>query len=88
MANRVGPASSLSLITFMLCCFVSGPAWSGNHEEDKTPADVAETNIEHSEEIMDETYEASRAAGEGPIQAAGDAYNAVLDENIKKADDE
>jgi hypothetical protein len=37
---------------------------------------------------MEETYEEARAAGEGPIQAAGDAYNAVLDENIKKADDE
>ena len=88
MASRMGPVSFLSLITFLMGCLVSGPALSGNHEEDKTPADVAETNIENSEEIMEETYEASRAAGEGPIQAAGAAYNAVLDENIKKADEE
>lgn len=88
MASRVGPLSRMSLITFLACCLASGPAWAGHHEEDETPADVAETNIEQSEEIMEETYEEARAAGEGPIQAAGDAYNAVLDENIKKADDE
>ena len=88
MASRVGFVSSLSLIAFLMCCLVSGPALSGHHEEDETPADVAETNIDHSEEIMEETYEEARAAGEGPIAASGDAYNAVLDENLKKAGDE
>ena len=88
MRSRMGPLCSLLLITAFTLGLAAAPAWSGHHEEDKTPADVAETNIDDSEEIMEKTYEEARAAGEGPIEASGDAYNAVLDENIKKADDE
>ena len=43
-------------------------------------AETAAANVERSAETMKETYDEKRAAGEGRVQAAGDAYNEVLEE--------
>ena len=51
-------------------------------------ADEAAANIENANELMEETYKKSREEGEGRVEAAGDAYNALLDENLKKAGDD
>jgi len=47
--------------------------------------EVLEKNVEASSEMMKKTYEEKRAEGEGRIEAAGDSYNAVIDEGRKKA---
>ena len=60
-------------------------ACSDTNGQDPTLADEAAANIENANELMEETYKKSRAEGEGRIEAAGDAYNALLDENLKKA---
>ena len=44
-----------------------------------------EKNVEHSVELNRETYEEKRAAGEEPIEAAGEAYEAVIEEGREKA---
>jgi len=40
---------------------------------------TAAGNVEHSDKIMADTYDEERKQGEGAVEAAGDAYNAVLD---------
>jgi uncharacterized membrane-anchored protein YhcB (DUF1043 family) len=44
-----------------------------------------EANVEQSLETEKETYEKKRAEGEGVVEAAGDAYEAVLEEGTAKA---
>ncbi len=66
---------------------LSLPALAGHHEEDKTPADVIGENVEKSQEIMDKTYREDRAEGEGVVEAAGNAYQAVLEAGREKSDD-
>jgi len=46
-----------------------------------------EGNVERSVEVGKETYEGDRDQGEGVVESAGDAYNAVLDETRKKDED-
>ena len=36
-------------------------------------------NVERSEKIMADSYDEERKQGEGRVEAAGDAYNEVLD---------
>jgi membrane-bound ClpP family serine protease len=52
-------------------------------------ADEVVENIERSQNSMDETYEQDRAAGESVAEAAGDAYEAVLEipEEKKQAEE-
>ena len=40
---------------------------------------TAVRNVERSQKIMADTYDEKRKQGEGRIEAAGDAYNEVLD---------
>ena len=40
--------------------------------------DTARANVEESERTFQETYDAARKSGEGVVEAAGDAENAVL----------
>ena len=88
MLSRRGPLSSVVPIVFLVSGLAFAPACSDTSGQDPTLADKAAANIENADEIMEETYKKSRAEGEGRIEAAGDAYNAVLDENLKKAGDE
>jgi len=48
--------------------------------------DTLEQNLEQSKKTMEETYEAAREEGEGAVEAAGDAYNAVLEEGKEAAE--
>jgi hypothetical protein len=41
-------------------------------------ADTARANVEESTRTAEETYDAARKSGEGVVDAAGDAENAVL----------
>ena len=62
---------------------------AGGHlaHEVKAAAEEAEANVDHSEELMEETYDKDRAEGEGRVEAAGDAYEAVLEAGREKADE-
>jgi hypothetical protein len=42
-------------------------------------AEVLRGNVEHSAQVAGETYRAEREQGVGRIEAAGDAYEAVLE---------
>lgn len=48
-------------------------------------ANTLEGNVEQSKKVMEEGYDAARAKGQDAVEAAGDAYNDVLDEDEKKA---
>ena len=45
---------------------------------------VLEKNVEHSAHVAEDTYKAEREEGVGRVQAAGDAYEAVLEIPEKK----
>jgi len=47
-----------------------------------------EENVDRSNEILEETYDKARAEGEGAVEAAGDAYNAMLEEPEKEKEAE
>lgn len=49
-------------------------------------AEELEDNVEQSAETMKDTYDEARQQGEGAVEAAGDAYNKVLEEGAEKAD--
>jgi hypothetical protein len=51
----------------------------------KGAARQLEANVEQSLETEKETYEKKRAEGEGVVEAAGDAYEAVLEEGKANA---
>lgn len=55
--------------------------------EDTAAADAEqlEENVEDAAAITKATYDAERAAGEGRVEAAGDAYTAVVEQGRKKA---
>lgn len=42
-------------------------------------AETVQENVEHSADVLHETYETKREKGESPVRAAGQAYDAVLD---------
>lgn len=88
MPSRRGPVLSVFQIVLMVSGLAFVVACSPSNEEDSSLADKAAANIENANELMEETYEKSREEGEGRVEAAGDAYNALLDENLKKAGDE
>jgi hypothetical protein len=50
--------------------------------------ETLEANTERSAKIMKETYDEQRKAGEGAVTAAGDAYEAVLEEPIEREEAE
>lgn len=47
-------------------------------------AETTAANVERSAETMKETYDEKRAEGEGRVEAAGDAYNKVLEEGSEE----
>lgn len=71
-------------------------AGCGEHEQsekegraaEKTVEHAAETveqNVEHSAKVEGKTYETDRKEGTGPVESAGDAYEAVLEIPGEKA---
>jgi hypothetical protein len=54
----------------------------------RAAAETLEGNVERSARIMHDTYDADREAGEGRVDAAGDAYDAVLDEPLEEEEEE
>ena len=95
MQIRRAMTSGILALTLMV---VLGDVALADHHEQSDPSkvekveeaveaevEVLEKNVETSNEIMEKTYEEKRAEGEGRIEAAGDSYNAVIDEGRKKA---
>ncbi len=45
----------------------------------KDVAEKLEKNVENAAKVAEESYDSARKKGEGRLEAAGEAYNAVLD---------
>jgi hypothetical protein len=94
---KIRSATASGILALTLIIVVGGVALADHHEQGDTSkvesvdaaveaeAAVLEKNVETSNEIMKKTFEEKRAEGEGRIEAAGDSYNAVIDEGRKKA---
>ncbi len=50
----------------------------------KQAGSTLEGNLEDSAGVYEKAYEKARDAGDGVVDASGDAYNAVLDETDEK----
>ena len=69
--------ASLLAIALLGACSDSGEQRAASELEDAGRTAVG--NVERSEKIMADTYDEEREKGQGRVEAAGDAYNAVLD---------
>jgi hypothetical protein len=85
MPSRRGPVFRIFQSILAVCSLVFAFACSDTSGQGPSVAEEAAANIENANELMDEQYKKSRAEGEGRIEAAGDAYNALLDKNLEKA---
>ena len=89
MISRTRVSSLAAFAAVIALILVPATLQAGGHlaHEVKAAAEEAEGNVEHSEELMEETYDKAREEGEGRVEAAGDAYNAVLEAGREKADE-
>ncbi|MDG2333460.1 MAG: hypothetical protein P8Q97_04475 [Myxococcota bacterium] len=89
MANRTLVSAGTTLLTGLALMATPAPVLAGHHlaEEAEATADELEDNVEHSEELLEDTYDEKRKEGESVVEAAGDAYEAVLEAGREKADD-
>ena len=85
MPSRRSPLFRVFESTLAVCGLVFLFACSDTSGQGPSVAEEAAANIENANELMEEQYKKSRAEGEGRIEAVGDAYNALLDENLKEA---
>ena len=75
----IGTALMVFPLAFMLNAGLASSDGQGVVEEVEETADELAENVEHSEELAKKTYEADRKQGEGRVEAAGNAYEAVLE---------
>jgi hypothetical protein len=89
MKTRVRVSVAGALITGIALIFAPATLQAGHHlaGEAEAAGEEVEENVEHSEKLMEETYESEREAGTGSVEAAGDAYEAVLEAGREKADE-
>ncbi|MDE0886643.1 MAG: hypothetical protein OSB70_14040 [Myxococcota bacterium] len=89
MANRTFVSAGTTLLTSLALMATPGAVLAGHHlvDEAEATADELEDNVEHSEELLEDTYDEDRKEGEGTVEAAGNAYEAVLEAGREKADD-
>lgn len=89
MLNRISLKIATTLLTGLALILAPGLALAGHHlaNEAEAAAEEVADNVENSEELMEETYDKDRAAGEGRVEAAGNAYEAVLEAGREKADE-
>lgn len=69
--------ASLLATALLGSCSESGEQRAASELEEA--GGTASGNVERSEKIMVDSYDEKRKQGEGRVEAAGDAYNAVLD---------
>ncbi len=89
MFKPITAKTTTTLLTGLALILAPGLAQAGHHlaGEAEAAAEEVEENVENSEELMEETYDAEREDGTGRVQAAGDAYEAVLEAGREKADE-
>jgi hypothetical protein len=73
-----------------LAVVVAGVAFgcSEAREEAEKVSEVVRENPKDAVEVYEDTYEEKRKKGEGRVDAAGDAYNAVLEVPKERAEAE
>ena len=89
MTSRTRVSSLAAFAAAIALLLAPAALQAGGHlaHEVKAAAEEGEGNVKHSDELMEETYDKDRAEGEGPVEAAGDAYEAVLEAGREKADE-
>ena len=85
MRSRTQFIRCASIVVVLALGSAPGIAWSEDNEVEAA-AEELEENVEHSEELLEKTYDEDRAEGEGRVEAAGNAYESVLEAGRKKAD--
>lgn len=85
MRSRTEFTRCVSIVVVLALGIAPGIAWSEDNEVEEA-AEELEENVEHSEELLKKTYEEDRAEGEGRVEAAGNAYEAVLEAGREQAD--
>lgn len=89
MRSRMRSILSALTILVLVLGVTPGIAWSGGHEAgEEGVVEELEDNVEHSEELLKKTYEEDRAEGQGRVEAAGNAYEAVLEAGREKPDED
>ncbi len=89
MTNRTRVPTGTALLATLALMIAPATVQADHHlaEEAEAAAEEVEANVEHSEELMEKTYDEERAEGTGRVEASGDAYEAVLEAGRKKADE-
>ena len=85
MRSRTRFILSALIVLALAFGFAPGVAWAEDNEVEEA-AEELEENVEHSEELLKKTYDEDRAEGEGRVEAAGNAYEAVLEAGREKTD--
>ncbi len=89
MTNRTRIPTGTALLATLALMIAPPAVQAGHHlaDEAEAAAEEVEANVEHSEELMEKTYDEERADGTGRVEASGDAYQAVLEAGREKADE-
>ena len=87
--NRTHVSTATALLAALTLMIAPAAVQAGHHlaGEAEAVAEELEDNVKHSEELTEKTYEEERAAGTGRVEAAGNAYEAVLEAGREKADE-
>lgn len=84
----VGTALLVLPMAFMVGSGVARSDGPGVADEVEETAEELKENIEHSDELAKKTYESDRKQGEGRVEAAGNAYEAVLEAGRDKSEEQ
>lgn len=74
---RIWQMAAILAVGIALAC---GDRGDGTRAEIEQAAKTLDDNVERSLQVGEETYDAARAEGENDVEAAGDAYDAILAE--------
>ncbi len=86
MRVRTATVTSVLLACVLACGLATGcgEAEKGGEKaaaDVESAGDTAASNLERSADTMKETYDEKRKEGEGRVEAAGDAYNEMLEDD-------
>jgi hypothetical protein len=87
--NRTHVSTATALLAALTLMIAPATLHAEHHlaGEAEAAAEELKDNVEHSEELEEKTYDDERAEGTGRVEAAGNAYEAVLEAGREKADE-
>lgn len=78
----VSKSLMFALASLLAAAFLGACSDSADRRTESDLEEAGKTavrNVERSQKVMADTYDEKRKQGEGRVEAAGDAYNEVLD---------